>query len=290
MQTINTDSKKTVCGVTVLYNPQKNVIYNINSYLEQIDYLYIIDNSEKFSDFIKSYYEASKKVEYISNKSNLGIAAALNIGAHKALEKGFQYLLTMDQDSKAPSFMVESLLNTALSNVDVGIVSPKHSNKFGTHINIPVTKDVVRVMTSGNLLFLEAYNVAGDYNEDYFIDYIDIDYCMRLHHLGFKVIQLEKVILEHNEANIVEKTLFKKKFYPTNNPPFRWYYKSRNLLYLRKQYRKIFPGQCREELNIFIRNVVKILLFEDKKVLKIKMILVGILDYLKRKKGRKFLD
>lgn len=288
MQTINTDLKKTVCGVTVLHNPQKNVIHNINSYLEQIDYLYIIDNSERFSDFVKSYYEASKKVEYISNNSNLGIAAALNIGAHKALELGFQYLLTMDQDSSAPQYLVESLIKAALFDADVGIVSPKHSNRYGTHNNIPVLKDVVRVMTSGNLLSLNAYKVSGNFNEDYFIDFVDIEYCLRLYSAGFRVIQLNNLILEHNEANISEKKLFNKKYYPTNNPPLRWYYKSRNLLYLRKQYRKIFPGQCSEELNIFIRNVVKILLFEDKKILKIKMILVGILDYLKKKKGRKF--
>jgi rhamnosyltransferase len=288
MRTINSEQRKSICGVTVLYNPEKFVIDNINSYVEQTDYLYIIDNSKNFSDFVNSFYESNNKVEYIFNNGNLGIATALNIGGHKALELGFQYLLTMDQDSKAPPNLIEKLNKTAINISNVGIVSPKHSNKFGTHTNILVTKDVIRVMTSGNLLSLEAYKVAGDFNEDYFIDYVDIEYCMRLHHLGFKVIQLDDVILEHSEANIVEKTLFKKNYYPTNNPPFRWYYKSRNLLYLRNQYRKIFSSQCGEELNIFIRNVVKILLFEDKKILKIKMILVGILDYLKKKKGRKF--
>jgi rhamnosyltransferase len=277
-----------IAAVVVLYHPELNVIINIASYIDQVEKLFVVDNSDTVDNSIIKKILFYEKVEYIQNATNVGIAAALNIGARKAIDEGFHYLLTMDQDSKAPPNLIEKLIKTAVSNTNVGIVSPKHSNKFGTHLNIPLTKDVVRVMTSGNLLSLEAYKVAGDFNEDFFIDYVDIEYCMRLHHFGFNVIQLDNVIIEHNEANIVEKYLFKKKFYPTNNPPFRWYYKSRNLLYLRSQYSKIFPSQCGEELNIFIRNVVKILLFEDKKILKIKMILFGILDYLNKKKGRKF--
>lgn len=288
MQTINTDLKKTVCGVTVLHNPQKNVIHNINSYLEQIDYLYIIDNSERFSDFVKSYYEASKKVEYISNNSNLGIAAALNIGAHKALELGFQYLLTMDQDSKAPPNLVEELIKAIIKKEKVGIVSPLQSNKYDTHKKFSNSIDVPRVMTSGNLLSLNVFKVVGDFCEDYFIDYVDIEYCMRLKKNNFEVIGLNYIILEHNEANIVEKQLFSKKYYPTNNLPFRWYYKTRNLLYLRKKYKNIFPDACKEEVDTFVRNFVKVILFEGNKFSKVKMIMIGLLDYVKGMKGRKF--
>ena len=36
-----------LAGVVVLYNPDDNYIDNINSYINDIDLLYIIDNSEK---------------------------------------------------------------------------------------------------------------------------------------------------------------------------------------------------------------------------------------------------
>ena len=36
--------------------------------------------------------------EIILNKENLGIATALNIGVRKALENGYEWILTMDQD------------------------------------------------------------------------------------------------------------------------------------------------------------------------------------------------
>jgi len=89
MQTINKDIQKTVCGVTVLYNPEKVVVENIDSYIHQIDYLFIIDNSDFATDFVKSCYISNNKVEYIFNNNNLGVAAAL-----KQLEWDFNtYLL-----------------------------------------------------------------------------------------------------------------------------------------------------------------------------------------------------
>ncbi len=39
-------------------------------------------------------------IKYYSMQGNKGIAAALNKGVHMAYKDGFDYLLTMDQDSK----------------------------------------------------------------------------------------------------------------------------------------------------------------------------------------------
>lgn len=285
---ISADSTKSgVCGVTILYNPQHEVINNINSYVEQVDYLLLLDNSDTPSYFINDYFQNIKKVNYVFNKGNYGVAKALNLGAKKAIEYGYQYLLTMDQDSKAPLNLVEELLKTALKNGKVGIVSPLQSNKYDTHLRLADSIDILRVMTSGNLLSLEVYKIVGDFCEAFFIDYVDIEYCMRLKYKNFDVIRLNNVVLEHNEANIVEKQLFFKKYYPTNNLPFRWYYKTRNLLYLRKKYKNIFPAACKEEVDTFVRNFAKVILFEENKFSKVKMMMIGLLDYVKGMKGRK---
>ena len=277
-----------VAGVVVLYNPEQDIIENINSYLGQIDYLFIIDNSENLNPSLIEFSKNRKKVEYIFNNRNLGVAAALNIGAKKALKSGFAYLLTMDQDSKAPTNLVECLLNTAKVDENIGIVSPLHSNKYGTHIkhNDDIC-NVTTVMTSGNLLSLDVFKKVGDFCDEFFIDYVDIEFCIRLNYKNYKIVRLNNVVLEHNEADIFEKKFFSKKFYPTNNAPFRWYYKTRNLLYLRKKYKRIFPSPLKTEYNVYLRNILKIIIFEEQKIIKIKMILIGIKDFLGQKKGCK---
>jgi rhamnosyltransferase len=278
-----------IAAVVVLYNPYQNVIENINSYLNQVEHLYIVDNSVKPDSFISGFAESKDKVEYIFNNGNLGVASALNIGAKKAIEYGYSFLLTMDQDSKAPADLVENLLKIAEADGQIGIVSPLHSNKFGTHFKSGenITKEMI-VMTSGNLLSLNAYRRIGTFRDDFFIDYVDIEYCIRMNYNNFKVISVNNIILEHDEGNLSRRKFFFKTFYPSNNIPSRLYYKTRNLFYLRDTYRKKYPQPLKTEYDAYLRNVVKIFLFEKQKFLKFRMILSGFWDYLHGKKGRKF--
>ncbi|MBE0572451.1 MAG: glycosyltransferase family 2 protein [Ignavibacteriaceae bacterium] len=279
-----------VAGVVVLFNPNKDIISNIESYVNQVSELFIVDNSEMESAIVKEYVASNKRINYFFNGENLGVAAALNIAARKAIEKKYSYLLTMDQDSTAPDQLVEVMLRTAIEYDKAGIVSPLHSNIFKTHqkhINEGISK-VDAVMTSGNLLSLDAYNSAGVFNEDFFIDYVDVEYCLRLKSKGFNIYKVNSIVLEHKEANISESKILNRKVYPTNNDPKRIYYKTRNLLYLNSIYRKECPKIVRDEIRVHIKNLAKILLLEKQKILKAKMALLGIRDYLIKRKGFKF--
>lgn len=283
---IHNFNNKKVAGVVILYNPGTNFIENINSYLSQIEYLFIIDNSENENSLIKEVFEEDRKIKYIFNNQNIGIAQALNLAAEIAHNKKYKYLLTMDQDSKAPENLVASLLDVAENNKDAGIVSPLHSNRFDTHLGKKHDVEQVNtVMTSGNLLSLDAFKNTGPFCEDFFIDYVDIEYCFRLLLNKYKIYRLNSVILEHNEANLSSKQFLNRTFYPHNHKPFRMYYKTRNLLYLRKKYKHQIPELMRVEYDAYLRTVVKIFLFEKQKLLKIKMILKGLSDYFKKKKG-----
>ena len=281
---------KNVAGVVVLYNPEESIIQNIDSYIKQVGALYLVDNSSEPKTFIQDYLEENDHLTYIFNGYNSGVAAALNSGAIKAINEDFSYLLTMDQDSKAPDNIVESLLKIFSRLENVGIASPLHSNIFQTHKRFQkeeITK-VDSIMTSGNLISLEAYKMIGGFNEDFFIDYVDIEYCLRLKYNNYNIYRVNNVILEHQEANLSQKKIFRLRFYPTNNDPFRLYYKTRNLLYLRKIYQHRYLSILFREYILFLKSTLKILLFEEKKILKFKMIFCGIKDYFKKIKGRKF--
>ena len=78
-----------LAGVVVWYNPSKKDIKNIDSYIKAIDKLYIVDNSENGSN--ESKIPNSKKVEYIYQNENLGIAKALNIACYKAIKEKYKF-------------------------------------------------------------------------------------------------------------------------------------------------------------------------------------------------------
>ncbi|PIX27897.1 MAG: glycosyltransferase family 2 protein, partial [Candidatus Huberarchaeum crystalense] len=74
-----------IAGVIVLYNPNEEVIDNIKSYLEDIEILYAVDNSETKKDEIIKKIESFNKIVYIDNNGNQGMSAALNIAARLAI-------------------------------------------------------------------------------------------------------------------------------------------------------------------------------------------------------------
>ena len=59
-----------IAGVIVLYNPNEEVIDNIRSYLEDIEILYAVDNSETKKDEIIKKIESFNKIVYIDNNGN----------------------------------------------------------------------------------------------------------------------------------------------------------------------------------------------------------------------------
>lgn len=284
--------KNEVAAVVILYNPNDSVYENIESYKDQVDILLIYDNSEVKNLALIGRLINCSKVVYIDNKSNRGIAEVLNMAAEKAINLGYKFLLTMDQDSKAPRDLIRKLIGKFKESDKVSIVSPLHSNKFNTHLksNKNIEEKVMSVMTSGNLLSLNAYQVIGPFLEDFFIDYVDIEYCIRANFLNYQVIRINDIVLLHNEANLTNKKILSRVYYPSNNFPTRFYYKTRNLLYLRSIYKKKFSYPLKMEYDAYLRNVVKMLLFEKEKVKKTRMILFGILDYVRGIKGKKFLN
>lgn len=276
-----------IAGVTVLYNPNEEVISNIKSYVDQLEQLYLIDNSDHSNEELLSEVLTNPAVSYFPNHENLGIAKVLNLAAEKALENDFDYLFTIDQDSSAPDDLIKNMLKAVEGIEKIGIISPVHQNKFDTIK--PAEENVVdrlTVKTSGNLLNLKAYEQVGGFKEEYFIDYVDIEYCMRLWKNGLKVLEVSNAILTHSEADLDKRKIFKWTVYPYNHSPIRMYYKCRNRFYLLKDYGKKFPQYFNYEKSHFYNNFIKIILFEKNKILKFKMSLKGFIDYYRKKTGK----
>lgn len=281
-----------VAGVVVLYNPDEKVMDNIKSYINDLDKLYVVDNSDKKN---LSLNFDDKKIEYISNGGNKGIAYALNVGAMRAYSEKFDWLLTMDQDSKFVdghfkkmiSYVKEYKSNNLISESlnfefdKVGVISALQRTKVNEADELQGLNFPLVVMTSGNLINLNIYNEIGGFNEDYFIDCVDFDYCLKVKKNFYEVIQLYSVELEHNLGDIKEINFFGKHLHVTNHNYIRRYYISRNRHYLYDEYKDIFKEYCDAELGLNKREMVKIILFEKNKLRKIRSIYRGYRDYKK---------
>ena len=274
-----------VAGIVTLYNPTEKDISNISSYINDIDKLYIVDNTEGKDN--KDSIPDNKKIEYIFKNENLGVATAMNIAAEKALKEGYDWLLTMDQDTTFNPGVMDKM-KEVIQKEDtkkVGIVCPWHHTKLKDKKPETEYDDPHDVMTSGNLVNLEIWKKIGGYKDEFFIDGIDIEYCMNLHKHGYHILRINTIEIEHNLGDIFYKNIRGRLFLCTNHAPIRRYYIMRNYHYIKDMYEKYDPGYCYSLISQK-HNMIGVLLFEKQKIKKIRMYLRGYKDYKKGIKGK----
>ncbi|MEX6088119.1 glycosyltransferase [Raoultella planticola] len=272
-----------LAGVVVLYNPGMDTINNIKTYIENVDKLYLIDNSSQNN---KNYFTndnfCKDKIEYIFNNKNEGVAVAINKGALLARDAGYEWLLTMDQDSSFNNiYDMLSYIKSDPESKNVGIYSPFHDT--GTRESpSEVVSYVKSVMTSGNILNLEAFFKIGMADERFFIDCIDHDICETFIQNKYLIKRLNFCKLKHalgNEIKIVNNKEI------TNHSPFRRYYITRNTMYYVEKHFFKNPIGSMKFLKSFLGNTLSCFLYESNRKDKLKFILKGFKDYLLRKSG-----
>jgi rhamnosyltransferase len=280
-----TNVSLSIAAVVVLYNPDEGAAKNIASFAGQVAKVYVVDNSE-YPQIGLSRLLAAENIEYLPQGENLGVAAALNIGAERAVDEGFDYLLTMDQDSRAAPDMVATLLGCMGGRERIGIISPFHALSSGPKPASSGCEEVLTVMTSGNLLDLAVFRKVGPFLNGYFIDYVDDEYCLRLNAAGYKVIRCNDAVLEHNLGKITAHHYRGRTVCVANQNPLRRYYMTRNRFFVIEKYRNRFPEYCRSQL-VNLRGEIKgIILFEDEKFRKLLNTAFGYLDYLRGRMGK----
>ena len=276
---------KKIAAVVIIYNPTVDVIKNIETYNKKTDKLYIIDNSER-SNY--SLFEKVKKAEYIFNNQNIGVASALNLAVDRAYNDGYDWLLTMDQDSYFLNNSLEKMLEKLDVNSNIAIYAPQciMDNNFKQNDKI--------VMTSGNIINVSICRKIGKFKEWLFIDGVDHDYCLNVLSNKYKIRVIKSAKIKHNLGNITVRKIGKRRIYTTNHNSFRRYFITRNRLYINEMYKNSFPDFCKNELNNTKKEILKIIMFEKNKIEKIKSIrtakkhfeqgIKGYPDFLKNKK------
>lgn len=279
------ESKVKIAAVVTFYNPTDDDIKNIDTYIDDVDKLYIIDNTEGKDNLDR--IPKNEKIDYRFKNENVGVATALNIGAEAALEDGFKYLLTMDQDTSFDSNTLSTLKND-LETIDmskIAILTPWHATK------LRLTKSVKKydlpddVMTSANILNLDIWKQVGGFKDWLFIDGVDIEYCLNVISHGYYILRNNSVEVKHNLGDLFYKKIGHHLFLCTNHSPIRRYYIMRNYHYILDMYKEYNPGYC-YSLVSQKHNMLGVLLFEKKKIKKLKMYFKGYKDYKKGVKGK----
>lgn len=270
--------------VVVFYFPSEDNIKNIDKYLDEVDKVFVVDNSDDEIDRIKS----TEKIEYIKFKENKGIAFALNEGAKKACDLNFKWLLTLDQDSKITKKNIIDLKNFLENTKEkrIGLVAPFQDIGLPYEKSDEEYEENIELMTSGSVLNLDAYLKIGGFKDWLFIDCVDTDYCLNLHKNKYQVLRLNNIIMKHSLGDLKLHRFLGKTYDCFNHNPVRRYYIVRNNLYIYEMYHELYPEYCNHLIRCQKGQVKRILFFEKDKFKKLKMMYKGYKDYKHGVKGR----
>ena len=282
---------KNIPIIIVTYNPSDNNIKTIN--MNSNDFI-IVDNSESIKLDLNKYIINPNLIYILKNNDNLGIAKALNIGCQFALDNGYKWLITMDQDSIITYDIIQQMIDFANKSSqinNIAIISPRHIMQDDIKVKV-VNEEAefsegISTMTSGNLLNLEIWQKLGGFRDDLFIDMVDVDYyCKSILH-GYRVITLNHLYMKHMLGNLRVKKILGKQIKIYSHSYIRKYYQVRNGLIIYKRYRKLIP-----QIGIvgkFLINMLVTLPFEEDRLRKLKYMLKGFIDFVNNKTGKLYV-
>lgn len=268
---------KAIAAGIVTYNPNMERLRdNIYAVIEQVSCIVIIDNASENMGDILSLVNEMDNIQCIRNNINCGIAKALNMIFKKCMGEGYEWVLTLDQDSVVPPNMIEEYRKNM--DVDVAILCPR---VIDLNENNEVREDknnifVKRCITSGSLTNIMAWNVLNGFDEKMFIDAVDFDFCDRLGKYGYRILQINSVIMMHEIGYTQKKRFLIFPVIVRNHSAFRKYFIAKNIVYLDRKNKCItYPVSTllREIKLLFI-----VLFYEQDKIHKIKKIMCGIRD------------
>ncbi len=295
---LNSSGGSEVCAVIVTYNIGKLVHRCFNSIKGQVGHVVVVDNGSDVPTRDElNKIAASDSVTLIPNERNEGIARAFNQGVEWARSNGFERILTLDHDSEATPGMVDKLLN-ALATLErqgiqnVGVVG---ANPYDINAEYFITRcsptgtgaliDEGEVISSGSLIESRALDTVGPFNEELFVHYVDIDFCIRLQRSGFRVFLCPDAVLLHEEGTKEHmRFIWRDVFYDRYSKEAR-YYLTRNTLYLMRKYFPLKSGITIWILRRLWMDHVKILLFDQDRFTLLWFSLRGFVDGLRGRVG-----
>ncbi|HGL4256617.1 glycosyltransferase family 2 protein [Burkholderia dolosa] len=235
--------------VIVFYRPDEACVARANR-LGRYGHCVVVDNTEQRQ--LPSALGLDSGVHYIANGSNLGIATALNQGIDFVRAIGCDCALLFDQDSQpAEHLFVElpaalsrqlemgrkvAVVGPAYEDARLGGVAPFVRFSFPSLERVPAVGDqllaVDFLITSGSCINLRAWDDVGPMDESLFIDFVDVEWCVRARRAGFAVLGVPSLRLSHELGGEPVKVLGR--CYPSHSA-MRHYYLFRNAVALSKR-------------------------------------------------------
>lgn len=185
--------------------------------------LFVVDNASTDGS-VEHICKLFPDVQMVENSENLGCAGGRNIAYQKAFQQGYKYILSLDNDTRIKSSMIEELVAVAESDPRIGVLGPKvYADDDSQTIQcaggrITYTQnvcsergageidrgqydrieDVDYVSGSGGMIRCEVFGRANFLDENFYLyAHEDTDFCMRVRQAGYRIVYVPEAVMWH---------------------------------------------------------------------------------------------
>lgn len=293
--------------ILVNWNGKKDTAECLKS-LKRIAYpnheIIVVDNgsTDNSQEYLKTHFP---QVVLIENKENLGFAGGCNLGIKFALEQGTDYVLLLNNDTIAKEdFLLKLIQGVKDENADIatgkiyyydtphtiwgagGWINLKRGMGcfYGINQEDRGQFDELREISfiSGCMMLIkkDVFEKIGYLDEKYFMYCEDVDFCLRALKKKLKLVYIPYSIILH------KKTVATK----IDQSPSRLYYFTRNSIFIVRKYSDLKQRIFFYFLYLATLFFQIIFLFKDNHFTLISSFLIGVIDALLNKSGKRTYD
>ncbi len=279
-------------AVIVTYNAGPEIQAAVAAVRDQVAGIVVVDNgSDPETRSALHAAAADPALSLILNAGNRGLAAAQNQGIDAALAGGAEWVLLLDQDSRPAPDMVERLLAGAdAAAADLAAPRLDRMGALATRVlradrrwdwrRIAVTEGVVApalfAIASGSLIRRAALAAAGPLDERLFIDYVDVEYGLRLNERGCRIALVGDAVLRHRLGDPRQHRVAGLQVATTNHGPGRRFTIYRNRCWLWRSRGAVWPGWLIFDVAAAAGDLLRIAMFEHGRAAKLRAALAGL--------------
>jgi rhamnosyltransferase len=293
-------------SVIVTYFPDRSSLDNIELVADFCTKVVVIDNTP---GNISVHFPTHNNVILHRFGENRGLATALNKGIQIAAAEGVESIFLFDQDSRPPYGFFHKMLTfkeriESENDYCILYVPNFFDVNSKTYAKFPVLNGIffkhltcknftsgichhpTVAITSGSLLNYSSFNKIGPFRDDYFIDFIDNEYCLRVYKRGFRIAINCGLVMDHAIGKRFRNRFLGIPINSNNHPALRRYYMARNGLRTALDYLSFCPSFLPLILARLGSEMLSVLFYETDKYRKVRAIFYGVCHGLTGRLGK----
>lgn len=282
-----------IAAVVTAYHPDGRLTAVVSSALDSCFEVVVVDNTPGDGSPVAAAL-AGPGVRVLRSGRNIGLAGALNAGVRE-LSGTARAVLFLDQDSILPGDTVAALAAYLEQDPTIGIAAPtpwdaKSQSAYDNlaALRAPVA-DRTDVITSGMLVRRSCLDRVGDFREDFFVDFVDIDFCLRVRRTGLRIVQDQRLKLPHSLGDRREHRLGPLRVQVVHYPAWRHYWIARGASTLLRENARRDAAWSVKAVLFLASWTMRATLFEPARRTHVPAVLRGVRDGMFRRVATSYL-